>query len=92
VSLQYAEFNKISEIPQNLRNNSVFIAFAPIHHPKIALAVVIENSKDAPIIARKILDYYLLAMHANPNKEKIADKDTQELPTTLLGTSQKDDS
>lgn len=92
VSLQYAEFNKISEIPQNLRNNSVFIAFAPIHHPKIALAVVIENSKDAPIIARKILDYYLLAMHANPNKEKIADKDTQELPTTLLGISQKDDS
>jgi penicillin-binding protein 2 len=26
------------------KNHSVFIAFAPMHHPKIAIAVLIENS------------------------------------------------
>lgn len=72
VSLQYAEFNKVSEIPKNLRDNSVFIAFAPIDKPKIAVAVVSENSKDAPRITRKIIDYYLLKMNGKPN-EKIKD-------------------
>ncbi|MGD9152102.1 MAG: penicillin-binding protein 2 [Gammaproteobacteria bacterium] len=67
VSLQYAEFNNISEIPKNLRDNSVFITFAPTNHPKIALAIVSENSTDAPRIAREILDYYLLALHGKPN-------------------------
>lgn len=66
VSLQYAEFNKVSEIPKNLRDNSVFITFAPVNNPKIALAVVSENSADSPRIARKILDYYLLNLHGDP--------------------------
>jgi len=69
VSLQYAEFNKVSAIPKNLRDNSVFIAFAPINKPKIALAVISENSKDAPRITRKIIDYYLLTMHGKSNEK-----------------------
>jgi len=67
VNLQYATFNNINEIPKNLRDNSVFITFAPVSHPKIALAIVSENSTDAPLVARKILDYYLLKMHGKPN-------------------------
>lgn len=46
-------------IPKRLRDHSLFIAFAPIHHPKIAIGVVVENSESAPTVARKILDYYL---------------------------------
>jgi len=46
-----------------LRDHALFVAFAPIDQPKIALAVIAEHgggggSVAAPI-ARKILDYYL---------------------------------
>lgn len=48
-----------ASIPKHLRNHKLFVAFAPVDHPKIAVAVVSENSQIAPMIARKILDYYL---------------------------------
>jgi penicillin-binding protein 2 len=47
-------------IPKKLRNHSLFIAFAPIKNPQIAIAVIVENSNDAPKVARRVLDYYLL--------------------------------
>ncbi len=50
-------------IPTRLRDNSLMIAFAPAHHPKIAVAVITENTYAAPIIARKVLDNYLLRTH-----------------------------
>lgn len=49
-----------SKLPEKLRDNSLFIAFAPIDKPKIAIAVIIENDAVAPQVARQILDYYLL--------------------------------
>ncbi|HSW94021.1 MAG TPA: penicillin-binding protein 2 [Gammaproteobacteria bacterium] len=49
-----------SKLPEKLRDNSLFIAFAPIDKPKIAIAVIVENDLVAPQIARQILDYYLL--------------------------------
>ncbi|MEK6730739.1 MAG: penicillin-binding protein 2 [Pseudomonadota bacterium] len=58
-------YNAADEIPIQLRNNSVFIAFAPIQNPKIAISVVIENSHDAIRISREIMDSYLL----NPKQE-----------------------
>lgn len=45
--------------PKHLRNHSLFIAFAPVENPKIAIAVVAENSIIAPKVARKVLDQYL---------------------------------
>jgi penicillin-binding protein 2 len=47
-------------LPENLRDHSLFIAFAPIEQPTIALAVIIENDPIAPVISRQILDAYLL--------------------------------
>lgn len=47
-------------IAKHLRNHSLFIAFAPVDKPRIALAVVAENSTMASAIAKKILDYYLM--------------------------------
>jgi len=49
-----------SALPEKLRDNSLFIAFAPVDKPKIAIAVIVENDLGAPQIARQILDYYLL--------------------------------
>jgi penicillin-binding protein 2 len=41
----------------------LFIAFAPVDNPRIALAVLVENggggSKVAAPIARKLMDHYL---------------------------------
>jgi penicillin-binding protein 2 len=47
-------------LPERLRDHSLFIAFAPVDHPEIAIAVIAENTTLAPSVARKVLDYYLL--------------------------------
>tara|TARA_R110001599_G_scaffold353840_1_gene599746 strand:- start:28631 stop:30538 length:1908 start_codon:yes stop_codon:yes gene_type:complete len=67
-------------------DHALYTAFAPADHPRIALAVIVENggfgSVSAAPIARKALDYYLLGKRpeAPPQKsvkakpeEKIAD-------------------
>jgi penicillin-binding protein 2 len=47
-----------------LRDHALFIAFAPVEAPKIALAIIVENggsgSSTAAPIARQLLDNYLL--------------------------------
>jgi penicillin-binding protein 2 len=52
------------DTPERDRDHALFIAFAPLENPKIALAVVVENAgfgaTAAAPIARKVLDYYLL--------------------------------
>ncbi len=46
-------------IPERLRNHSLLIAFAPVENPKIAVAVIVENSHAAAGVARQVLDSYL---------------------------------
>ncbi len=48
--------------PEKLRDHALFIAFAPIEKPEVAISVILENagsgsSKAAPI-AKKILNFY----------------------------------
>jgi penicillin-binding protein 2 len=49
--------------PKHLRDHALFIAFAPLEDPEIAVAVVVENggsgSRAAAPVARKVIDYYL---------------------------------
>ena len=49
-----------TNIPYKLRNNHLFIAYAPINHPVIAIAVVVEHKAAAATIARKVMDQYLI--------------------------------
>ena len=49
----------LANVPARLRDNSMFIAFAPVKNPKIAIAVAIQNKLNAPKVARDVLDYYL---------------------------------
>lgn len=61
---------KPGELDEHLRDHALFVAFAPVEAPTIALAVVIENapgggSRFAAPIARRILDTYLLTPAAN---------------------------
>jgi penicillin-binding protein 2 len=53
-----------SKVMERHRDHALFIAFAPADKPRIAVAVVVENSgfgatAAAPIV-RQVLDYYLL--------------------------------
>ncbi|MFK7793847.1 MAG: penicillin-binding protein 2 [Gammaproteobacteria bacterium] len=49
--------------PKHLQDHALFVAYAPVENPTIALAVVVENggsgSGTAAPVARKILDAYL---------------------------------
>ncbi|MCH9643757.1 MAG: penicillin-binding protein 2 [Gammaproteobacteria bacterium] len=46
-------------IPKRLRNNHLFISFAPVKNPQIALAVVVEHASFADRIAGDITRYYM---------------------------------
>ena len=58
---QDEEYNA-DEIPEEFRDHALFIAFAPIEAPEIALAIIVENggsgSTTAAPIARALLDHY----------------------------------
>ncbi len=45
--------------PKRLRNNHLFIDFAPVKHPKIVIAVVVEHASYADTIAGKVTRFYL---------------------------------
>ena len=51
-------------IDERFRDHSLFIAFAPVENPRIAVAVVVENggsgSRTAAPLAKRVLDYYLV--------------------------------
>jgi len=67
------------------KKHALFIAFAPIENPKIAVAVVIENggggSANAAPVARKVMDYYLLDKESNELLPKFQ-------PTVLQGDTE----
>ncbi len=53
------------EISKKLRDHALFIGFAPVDDPQIAIAVIVENGGSggaiAAPIARKVMDQYLLS-------------------------------
>ena len=60
-------------VAERLKDHAWFIAFAPADHPKIALAVLVENggfgAAAAAPIARRAIDYYLLGQLAGRPEE-----------------------
>lgn len=63
-SLARGEEYDESQVPEELRDHGLFIAFAPAQDPKLAVAVVVENggggSHVAAPVAKQVLDAYLL--------------------------------
>ncbi len=59
-----AESYVASRTAEHLRDHALFIAFAPVDDPKIAIAVIVENGGHggavAAPIARKLMDQYLI--------------------------------
>ncbi|MDT8398247.1 MAG: penicillin-binding protein 2 [Pseudomonadales bacterium] len=59
-----ADFDKKAEVPEQFRDHALFISFAPVDDPQIALAVFVEHGEGgsgvAGPIARQVIDAYLL--------------------------------
>ncbi len=74
-SVYHSDFAPEQNIPWKLRDNALFIAIAPVRHPTIAVAVVVEHggggaSAAAPI-ARKVVDAW---MHGDDKPAKAGAK------------------
>lgn len=68
------------KLAKKLHDHSLFVAFAPVKNPRIALAIIAENagggSKVAAPMARILLDTYLLT---DKQKEEINNKKLEKL-------------
>ncbi|WP_252178396.1 penicillin-binding protein 2 [Endozoicomonas sp. 4G] len=60
VSIPQGEEYDAEKLKEFQRDHSLFVAFAPVEDPQIALAVVLENNNGASNIAREVMDAYLL--------------------------------
>ena len=70
---QDAEYDE-EEVALHMRDHALFIAYAPVEDPQIAVAVIVENgghggSVAAPI-AKKIMDAWLLGVSGDQSTEK----------------------
>lgn len=70
------------KVSERLRDHSLFIAFAPVESPRIALVAVVENSgfgaRAAAPLVRAVLDYYLLGKMPEAQRKQPAEPDSEE--------------
>ena len=73
VGIRQNEKYNAAKIDEHRRDHSLYIAFAPLDAPTIAIAVVVENSGFGAVaaapIARRVFDYWLL--HQYPSVEDV---------------------
>jgi penicillin-binding protein 2 len=64
IGMKQGEKYDEKKVAERHRDHSLFIVFAPVESPKIALMVIVENggfgARAAAPIARAVLDYFLL--------------------------------
>ncbi|MFZ3126490.1 MAG: penicillin-binding protein 2, partial [Rhodoferax sp.] len=74
IGLRAGEKYSSVKADEHKRDHALYVAFAPIENPTIALAVIVENagwgSGSAAPIARRVFDYWLLGQY--PNAEDMA--------------------
>ena len=74
VGLKRNEKYSANRVEEHLRDHALYIAFAPVENPQIAVAVIVENAGwgagAAAPIARRVFDYMLLGQV--PSEEDIA--------------------
>lgn len=75
VSIAQGEEYDAEKLKEYQRDHSLFVAFAPVDDPRIAVAVILENNNGASNVARKVMDYYLLPrLTGNSNQVPTATK------------------
>ena len=69
IGLRAGEKYSSIKADERKRDHSLYVAFAPVDHPTVALAVIVENagfgSTSAAPIARRVFDYLLLGQYPN---------------------------
>jgi penicillin-binding protein 2 len=79
VALKQNEKYNEKNVAERHRDHALFIAFAPLESPRIALAVVVENAgfgaRAAAPIARQVLDYYLLGKRVDKPAAEVSGDD-----------------
>ena len=64
IAMKQNEKYEEAKVAERHRDHSLFIAFAPLESPRIALAVIVENggfgARAAAPLARTVLDYFML--------------------------------
>lgn len=76
VGIKQDEVYDAEKLAEIHRDHALFVAFAPVYDPQIALAVIVENggggSSTAAPIARQVMDAYLLGK--DPTVKESADE------------------
>ncbi|AMO55142.1 penicillin-binding protein 2 [Endozoicomonas montiporae] len=60
VSIPQGEEYDAERLKEFERDHSLFVAFAPVEDPQIAISVIVENSGGAANVAKTVMDHYLL--------------------------------
>jgi len=76
-SIKQKERYRESEVAKHMRDHALFVAFAPVEDPRIAVAVIVENGGHgggvAAPVARRVMDSYLLRIPPLAAPGEIAD-------------------
>jgi len=76
------------KVEERYRDHALFIAFAPVDEPRIAVAVLVENggsgSRAAAPVARRVIDHYLVGPPGREEGEEGDDGDEQDRDDLLL--------
>jgi len=87
IGIRQNERYDIKKVAERHRDHSLFVAFAPVQSPRVALAVIVENggfgAQAAAPIARAILDFHLLGRLP-------PDKTALRLPQTIDEAEMRD--
>ena len=72
------------KLEEHQRDHSLYLAFAPVDNPRVALAVVVENAgfgaAHAAPIARRVFDYLLLDQYPNAQDLKAVQRGEATAP------------
>ncbi|WP_137167121.1 penicillin-binding protein 2 [Salinimonas lutimaris] len=78
-SIGQNESYQADKVAEHLRDNAMYIGYAPYKDPQVNVTVVIENagggSSNAAPVARQIMDYYFENISANPPANQDTDQE-----------------
>jgi penicillin-binding protein 2 len=78
IGMKQGEKYDEKKLAERHRDHSLYVVFAPLENPKIALMAIVENggfgARPAAPIARTVLDYYLLGKLPEPPAKPAAGK------------------
>jgi penicillin-binding protein 2 len=82
VGIKKGEKYDAKKVSERLRDNALYVGFAPAEKPRIAIAIVVENggfgAEAAAPIVRKAFDYYLLGKRPQPKAPVPGTGDTSD--------------